>query len=89
MTIYYLSQMFQYPVVFAFTGPLLKSRQIEVYTSPVFHPLPDRKTHLDNAKAHYQDVIDSLQSHLHRYPELWFNFIPMDRCFPKIDSRDA
>ena len=89
MTIYYLSHMFQYPVVFAFTGPLEPCGKIQVYTSPVFQPLRDRKEHLREATRHYQEVIDSLQRHLHRYPELWFNFIPLDRCFPRIASRDA
>ena len=65
MTIYYLSHMFQYPVVFAYTGPMQESGKIDVYTSPVFNPLPTRKDHLEKAKSHYQDVIDSLESHLH------------------------
>ena len=81
MTIFYLAHLFQCPVVFAFTGPLLQPGKVEVYTSPVFHPYSSRKEHLERAKSYYQDVINTLENHLHRYPELWFNFIPLDECF--------
>ncbi len=82
MTIYYLAHMFQCPVVFAFTGPLEQSRSVSVFTSKVFQPLPSRKEHLAAAARHYQEVIQHLEEHLTRYPELWFNFIPMDNCYP-------
>ncbi len=89
MTIYFLSYLFQCQVVFSYTGPLKRSGEIEVYTSPVFDPCSSRQQHLKRAKEHYQDVIDSLQNHLHRYPDLWFNFIQLDECFSIPKDRDA
>lgn len=82
MTIYYLSHMFQCPVVFSFTGPLEKGDTVSVHTSKVFRPMPSRKDHLAAAAMHYQEVVNSLERHLTRFPQLWFNFIPMENCYP-------
>lgn len=87
MTIYYLSHMFQCPVVFSFTGPLEDSGRISVTTSEVFEPLESRNDHLHAGALHYQQVVDSLEKHLTRHPELWFNFIPMEKCYPLTEGR--
>lgn len=83
-TIYHLSVLFRLPVVFSFTGPLSPDGTIEVTTSPVFTPSADRRESLELARTHFQEVLNKLESHLRKYPHLWFNFTPLNR---KIDDR--
>jgi len=89
MTIYFLADLFKCPVVFSFTGPLQASGRIEVYTTPVFHPGPDRKENLAASHRHFQDVLNRLEEHLRRYPELWFNFGPLNRECQNKEAADA
>ncbi|WP_162028171.1 MULTISPECIES: hypothetical protein [unclassified Lentimonas] len=86
MTIYHLAYLFQCPVVFSFTGPLQRSGKIEVYTSPVFHPCESKQANAAASKSHFQAVLDVLQSYLRKNPELWFNFIPLNR---EVSDRDV
>lgn len=83
-TIYHLSVLFRLPVVFSFTGPLSPDSTIEVTTSPVFIPSADRRESLELARIHFQEVLNKLESHLRKYPHLWFNFTPLNR---KINDR--
>ena len=79
VTIYHLAGLFNLPVVFAYTGPILEDGFIEVHTSPVFYPAPDRRETLERGKAHFQEVLEGLEAHLQKYPHLWFNFLPLNR----------
>ena len=79
MTIYWLSHLFQCPVVFAYTGPERPEGPIEVHTSPIFEPSSTRADTLAQAKEHFQNVLTDLEEHLRRHPCLWLNFSPLNR----------
>lgn len=83
MTIYFLSSIFNMPVVFSFTGPAANGQPISVFTSPVFHPQGSQSSVLEAGRIHFQEVLFMLESHLHKYPNLWFNFLPLN---PAIDE---
>jgi predicted LPLAT superfamily acyltransferase len=80
MTIYYLADLFRCPVVFSFTGPMQKTGQINVHTTRVFVPGPDRKENITAGRKHFQEVLAQLEAHLKRHPELWFNFGPLNEA---------
>jgi predicted LPLAT superfamily acyltransferase len=79
MTIYYLADLFKCPVVFSFTGTVGESGGIEVYTSRVFRPGPDRMENIKAGQRHFQEVLSQLEAHLRLHPELWFNFGPLNK----------
>lgn len=79
MTIYLLADLFKCSVVFSFTGPLEKSDRIAIHTSRVYHPKADRSENMKAAKSHFQEVLHDLEAHLRRYPDLWFNFTPLNQ----------
>lgn len=79
MTIYYLADLFRLPVVIAYTGHLQPDGRIPVYTSPVYHPGENRRESLERGRKHFQSVLKSLECHLQKHPELWFNFLPLNR----------
>jgi predicted LPLAT superfamily acyltransferase len=86
MTIYHLAHMFQCPVVFSYTGPLQSTGVIEGYTSPTFTPCEFKQANLEAAMQHFQTVLDVLQTHLQKHPDLWFNFIPLNRGLPDSNA---
>lgn len=85
-TIYVLADLFKCPVVFAYTGPLLAGGSIEVHTSRVFRPGPDRQQNMAAGRQHFQEVLDHLESHLLAHPELWFNFGPLNSESPDREA---
>ncbi len=85
MTIYYLADLFKCPVVFSFTGPRRRQDPIAVYTSAIFRPRETRRSSLEAGRAHFQEILDQLEKHLRRYPELWFNFSPLNRPCSKAE----
>lgn len=89
VTIYFLSHLFECPVVFSFTGPLEKSGRIAIHTSRVFHPEQDRKKNMESAKRHFQEVLQHLEAHLHQHPDLWFNFSPLNKTQEEVSNTDG
>jgi len=82
-TIYHMANLFKLPVAFAFTGRRSKDGVISVYTSPIYRPVEDRVESLKSAHAHFQGVLSDLERHLQQYPELWFNFLPLNERVEK------
>lgn len=78
VSIYYLANLFRLPVVICYTGHRQPDGRIPVYTSPVYHPGEKRRESLDRGAAHFQSVLDGLECHVHKHPELWFNFVPLN-----------
>lgn len=74
-TIYWLSLLFQVPVVFSF-GVGTATGGTEVYSSPTFWPEPagSRGENLARARAHFAEVLRLVEDILRRRPQLWFNF---------------
>ncbi len=77
-TIYHLSALFQAPVGFAFALRRDGTGSIPVVTAPVFHPDPGREATITKAKAHFQEVLYLLETHLRHDPGIWFNFEPLN-----------
>lgn len=79
-TIYWISILFNTPVIFVIAARPDASGSTPVRTSTVFRPDPeaDRKTRLQAAKLHFQEVIQLLETILSECPELWFNFEPLN-----------
>jgi len=72
-TIYNLAKMFDLPVAFAFAGQPTREGGIPVITTPVFRP-GDHSDPTAAGKAHFQQVLISLQNYLEKNPYIWFNF---------------
>jgi predicted LPLAT superfamily acyltransferase len=89
LTVYYLADLFKCPVVFAYTGPLERSGEVEVHTTRVFRPGPDRRENLAAGRRHFQEVLAQLESHLRQHPALWFNFSPLNRECVEGSGADA
>ena len=79
-TIYWISILFNTPVIFVIAARPDAIGSTPVRTSSVFRPNPeaDRKTRLEAAKLHFQEVIQLLETMLSECPELWFNFEPLN-----------
>lgn len=76
-TIYWLSLLFEVPVVFSF-GVSVGPGETEVYCCPSFQPDPalGRRENLVRARAHFAEVLQVVEGLLQRDPTLWFNFEP-------------
>lgn len=79
-TIYHLALLFDRPVVFCSAIPDGGRDELRVFASPVFTPDPtvDREANILTARRHFQTVLTQLESLVHRYPFLWFNFLPLN-----------
>ena len=83
-TIYFLSVLFDRPVVFCLGLPGTEPDTLRVVASPVFSPDPkiSRQENLAAAHVHFQGVLGQLEAVLRRRPELWFNFLPLNPAAP-------
>lgn len=78
VTIYHLSYIFRFPVVFSFAIPD-SSGCIQVVCSDVFEPVEEaKKTHLNAGYEHFQSALNLLEEQLRQHPYFWFNFIPLN-----------
>lgn len=82
-TIYHLSALLRKPVAIAFAVPRADGAS-EIHTPPVFIPAPgaSRDEVLAAAAAHFQGVLDTLESILRKDPYVWFNFTPLNEPEP-------
>jgi predicted LPLAT superfamily acyltransferase len=85
-TIYFLAVLFDRPVCFCLGLPGGQPDTLCVVASPVFTPDPGlgRTENLAAGHAHFQGVLRQLEAVLHRQPELWFNFQPLNPVAPAL-----
>lgn len=74
-TIYWLSLLFDVPVVFSF-GLQTSEGTTDVYSVPSFHPVASlsRAENLARARAHFETVLRLAERLVRENPYLWFNF---------------
>lgn len=79
-TIYHLAILFGLPVVFCIAIPGNLPDEIDVFASPIFLPnsAMNRDENLQEARRHFQTVLDELETKVRQYPFLWFNFLPLN-----------
>jgi predicted LPLAT superfamily acyltransferase len=77
-TIYYLSMIFERPVLLSFGAPDGPNRSI-VHASPAFVPVrgEPRSAALERARAHFQAFLRRVEAHLRAHPHQWLNFLPL------------
>jgi predicted LPLAT superfamily acyltransferase len=77
-TIYYLSMIFDRPVLLSFGAPDGPNRSL-VHASPAFVPVKDepRAAALERARAHFQAFLCRVEAHLRANPYQWLNFLPL------------
>jgi predicted LPLAT superfamily acyltransferase len=77
-TIYYLSMIFERPVILSFGAPVTPNRST-VHASPAFVPVKGeaRAAALQRARAHFQDFLARVEAHLRANPYQWLNFLPL------------
>ena len=78
-TIYWLSLLFEVPVVFSF-GVEKAPGETQVWCSPSFLPRSElsKKENLARARAHFEEVLRTVEGVLRKHPHAWFNFEPWD-----------
>ena len=77
-TIYHLAIIFKVPVLFSI-GLSTEAHITRIYNSTLFRPDAGSKAdNLKKARAHFQSVLDQLQSLLKAHPFAWFNFEPLN-----------
>lgn len=79
-TIYHLAVLFDRPVVFCVALPAAGPNALQVFASTVFEPDASRSRaeNLSRGRAHFQSVLNLLESLLRQQPLQWFNFLPMN-----------
>lgn len=79
-TIYHLAVIFSRPVIFCLAIPGAEEGTIRVFSSPVFRPSSSasRAENLEQAKAHFQGVLNQLETLVRQHPNLWFNYLPLN-----------
>jgi len=74
-TIYYLSILFDLPVVFTVGVPTSRHGTC-VYSSDAYYPVGKNKAEkLENARIHFQSTLKLLNQLVRKYPYQWFNFL--------------
>jgi predicted LPLAT superfamily acyltransferase len=87
-TIYHLAILFGRPVMFCLGVPAGEN-ETRVLASPVFRPDPalEKTANLRAAHAHFQAVLARLETLIGQYPELWFNFLPLNPAEAPLPER--
>ena len=77
-TIYHLALIFNRPVLLSFGAPG-KPGQSVVHASPAFEPRTgeSKADALARARAHFQDFLTRVETHLRAHPYQWLNFHPL------------
>jgi len=81
--IYHLAILFDRPVMFC-VGLPDGTGGTSVVASPMFRPEPALGTaeNFVRARVHFQVVLKRLEAAVRRYPNQWFNFLPMNPPVP-------
>ena len=90
-TIYHLALLFDRPVAFCVAVPGVRRDELRVFASPVFTPDPTagRDANQRAARAHFQGVLDRLETLVRQHPLLWFNFLPLNPAAPQVVHASA
>ncbi|HWA08915.1 MAG TPA: hypothetical protein VG838_05550 [Opitutaceae bacterium] len=88
-TIYHLAILFERPVIFCLGLPGSDRDETVLHSSMTFHPdrASGRDGNLRRAREHFQGVLSHLETVVRQYPELWFNFLPLNPIAPDPSGR--